>query len=312
MARATTVAHVSDWHATTLAGASARELATKRFFGWLSWLRKRRFVHRRDVLHRLFDDVRERAPDTVVVTGDLTNVALPSEFEEAVQSLRALGPPDRVFVVPGNHDAYVPVHGSRGWDHWADYLRADGSPAGNAGGKAPSFDEFPTVRVRSGVGFVGLCSALPTGLFRATGRLGQTQIERAERELLALRSRGLTRVVLVHHPVSEGAVSRRRALRDAAALRDAIGRVGADLVLHGHTHRAFHDTLPGPDGPVPVAGVRSSSDASERPERRAQYHWFQIEPGPSGGGARIELEVRGLGADGRVDAVERRILAPGG
>jgi 3',5'-cyclic AMP phosphodiesterase CpdA len=71
-----TLAHVSDWHTTSLLGAPARALATKRFWGWQSWHRSRRQRHRPEVLARLLDDVREQSPDHVVVTGDLTNVAL--------------------------------------------------------------------------------------------------------------------------------------------------------------------------------------------------------------------------------------------
>ncbi|QEH36042.1 Calcineurin-like phosphoesterase superfamily domain protein [Aquisphaera giovannonii] len=51
------------------------------------------------------DRVRSLAPDHILITGDLTTTALPSEFQEA---RRLLGPiladKSRVTMIPGNHD----------------------------------------------------------------------------------------------------------------------------------------------------------------------------------------------------------------
>ena len=99
--RVFTLAHVSDWHATSLLGAPARALATKRFWGWQSWHRSRRKRHLPEVLSCLLADVREQQPDHVVVTGDLTNVALEQEF--VVKDLRILGGPI-VFEIPTKTD----------------------------------------------------------------------------------------------------------------------------------------------------------------------------------------------------------------
>jgi 3',5'-cyclic AMP phosphodiesterase CpdA len=131
----------------------------------------------------------------------------------------------------------------------------------------------------------------------ATGRLGAEQLERLDKLLADLAESPLCRVVLVHHPIIDGAASRRRALTDAAALRGVLARSGADLVLHGHGHRTMFGEIPGPHGPIPVVGVRSASDIGHKPYKRAQYHLYEIEPRASVGGAgarfRITTSIRG-------------------
>ncbi len=108
-----------------------------------------------------------------------------------------------------------------------------------------------------------------------------------------LAASSLFRVLLIHHPVSDGVVTRRRALTDAAALRDVIRRSGVDLVLHGHTHRMRIGSTEGPQGPIPVVAVRSASDVGHVPDRGAQYHLYQIERGNgSVNGARFRVTVR--------------------
>ena len=74
---------------------------------------------------------------------------------------------------------------------------------------------------------------------------------------------------------------------------DVLRRAGADLVLHGYNHQTQIETVPGPNHPIPVIGVRSASDVGERPGRRAQYHLYDIEPGRDGAPPRIGVRTRG-------------------
>jgi 3',5'-cyclic AMP phosphodiesterase CpdA len=106
------LAHLSDPH---LAGWSVDRpgaLANKRITGWLSWRLNRHKIHLARVLDLMQADMAEQPIDHVAVTGDLVNISLPQEFEGAARWLRTLGPADKVTVIPGNHDAYVAVHGA--------------------------------------------------------------------------------------------------------------------------------------------------------------------------------------------------------
>lgn len=294
----TTLAHVSDLHATPVVVRRRRDFASKRFFGWLSWRQKRAEIHRHEVLDALIGDLGSTRPDHLAVTGDLTNVATAEEFVEARAWLEKLGDPRDVSVVPGNHDAYVGVDPAESWDLWAEYLRSDDSP-----------DEtrFPTLRSRGPLAILGVNSALPTGYFLATGTVGKPQREALERQLVALGEAGRCRVVLIHHPITAGAVSPRRALTDAGALRAVLARAGAELVLHGHGHRTLFSQTPGPKGPIPVVGVRSASDATDRGDKRAQYHVYEI--ASAGNGYRIAARVRGYAGGGEFSALDERVLS---
>lgn len=311
-----TLAHISDWHATSLEGVRLRELMNKRLLGWLSWSSARRHVHRVEVLRALFQDLRSQSPDHVAVTGDLTNISLEQEFVAARELLAELGPPTWVSLVPGNHDAYVRVPRARAWDRWSNYMASDqaAEAARRAGAAltAPLAAEFPTLRIRGPIAFVGLCTAQPTAPGLASGRVGSEQLERLAASLSELGSQGMCRVVLIHHPISDDGLSRRRRLSDSADVRAVLKEVGAELVLHGHGHRTQIVEIPGPSRAIPVIGVRSSSHAGDSEERRAQYHLFRIEsaaPERRGPPFRLVLSIRGYDvASGGFVAVEERAI----
>lgn len=317
-------AHLSDWHATSLVGGGWALLGAKRLSGWASWRWSRRNHHDLGVLMAAFRDVQSLAVDQILVTGDLTHVSLEQEFRAAALQLEALGTPEKVFLIPGNHDCYVPIPLARSWDRWSSYL-AGARPADLAPelvaclapaqdeSRAPRHQDYPTLRVRQRLAMIGLCSAMPTPIFRAGGQLGASQLDRLERLLKLLRDRQFFRVVMIHHPVVAGGESARRALWDGEALRDVLIRAGAELVIHGHKHRRRVATLPGPDGEIPVVGVPSSSEVGSRPEKRAQYHVYTVRWFDSNDDSKIpfelEAEIRGYdSATGEFRHVDGRLL----
>ncbi len=313
-------AHLSDWHATTISYADPGFWRAKRLSGWASWQLSRRRHHAPRILEAAFHDVHAAGVDRVLVTGDLTHVSLESEFRMAARQLASLGTPGEVFLIPGNHDCYVATPAARSWDHWARYLASDVAhvddpdllaclAASPAEALAPRHEDYPTFRRLEGVAFVGLCSAIPTPIFRAGGLLGRKQLERLDRLLALLGERGLCRVLMIHHPIVESDESKRRALRDAAELRAILAHRGAELVVHGHKHRRREHALPGPDGAIPIVGVPSSSEIGSKPDKRAQYHLYTVRSEPAPSRHEITLEIRGFEpASGGFERVERRRL----
>ena len=293
MRQAFRFAHFSDPHLPLLPGwpDRLRALAGKRLLGFLSWRRKRHKVHRPEVLAALLADVAAHAPDHVVVTGDLINIALPDEFERAREWLEQLGAPGRVSLVPGNHDATVKVPWDTGLGQWRPWMAGDGS-------EAESEVDFPFVRVRGPVAFVGLSTAVPSPPLLAVGTVGAAQVARLEEILRALDRRGLCRVVLMHHPPLRVGRSERKALTDRRRVQGALARAGAELVLHGHHHREHVAYLPGPDGStIPVIGVPSASAAPVGRAQAARWIQFTLES-PAEGRWRLGALVRGYDAAG--------------
>jgi 3',5'-cyclic AMP phosphodiesterase CpdA len=292
MENALTFAQLSDPHLSSLDGARWHELTNKRLLGYLSWRRRRRAEHRGEVLEALRRDLLGIRPGHLVITGDLTQIALPDEFRQARDWLDTLGSPSDVTVVPGNHDAYVPVSWAQGLSQWEPYLVSDDA---RRGGRADSAETvFPSLRVRGPVAFIGLSSARPSAPLLATGRLGGSQLERLEALLEQTRREGLFRVVLLHHPPVPGEERWRKRLTDAAPLCAVIARQGAELVLHGHRHRSVQSRIEIPGTHVPVFGIPSASSIGHRTGRMARYHIYTVHP--SDAVWELELEVRGYTA----------------
>ena len=135
------LAHLSDPHLSPLPRPRWSDLMGKRATGYVNWVRKRRLIHRTDVLARVVRDLKASMPDHIAVTGDLTNISLAQEYAPARAFLESLGRAPDVTLVPGNHDVYVRgVHGhSR--SHWGDYMRGEE-------GEEPSDAQFPFLRRR--------------------------------------------------------------------------------------------------------------------------------------------------------------------
>jgi 3',5'-cyclic AMP phosphodiesterase CpdA len=288
-----TLAHLSDPHVSPLPRPHATELAGKRVTGFLSWTFRRKAIHGGTVLDSLTADLQETAPDHIVVTGDIINISLPDEYTQAQTWLRSLGPPERVTAIPGNHDAYVPIDWQRSIGLWAEYMA--GAPPGQGTSERPvrSDEDFPFVRIRGPLALVGVSTACPMPAFSAAGRIGERQLGALKQRLLELGRDGLFRVVLIHHPPFDGPDQRRKGLHDSAAFRAVIAEAGAELVLHGHTHRSGLAKLPTPDGFAPVIGVPSASAKYAQDGRgHGQYHLYRVER--DGNGWRIDVEVRGV------------------
>ena len=297
-----TLAHFSDPHIGPLPPVRLSELLSKRFLGWLSWQRRRRRVHRREILDALAADLLAQAPDHVVITGDLTNIALPAEFVQAAEWLKRLGASERISVVPGNHDAYVAVPWEQGLAYWSDFMTGDAGEAAATG--------FPFLRRRGPLAIIGLSTALPTPPGSAAGALGADQLQRLEPRLEALAREGVFRCILLHHPPLEGIVSRRKRLLDAEGFRQVLGRAGAELVLHGHDHDFNAAELSGPRGTIPVVGVPSASAGGGGHRPAAHYHLYGIERHDDAW--RIEVRARGLpqGASDLAETQVRRLEVP--
>ena len=297
-----TLAQLSDVHLAPLRGLALRHLNVKRGLGYLNWHRGRRQVHRRDALDLVVADMLAHRPDHIAVTGDLINLGLPAEFEAARAWLQGLGAPDKVTVIPGNHDIYTHLGDDPGVERWGDYMRSDAWGAKYAPGSA----RFPFVRRLGPAALIALNSAVPTPPFVAAGELGHRQIATLAEILAATRREGLIRVVLIHHPPLPGQAPPRRALRDAPELERVLAEHGAELVLHGHNHRDNHLDFAWTHGQIPVIGVAAGSSArAHKSEPLGRYNLFRI--ARVDGAPHIELTTRGLDPSAsRIEQIDRR------
>jgi 3',5'-cyclic AMP phosphodiesterase CpdA len=265
------LAQVSDPHFQSLRNLKLRDFLGKRLLGGFNLLVRRRHKHRMSLLQAMAEDLRQRTFDHLVLTGDLCNIALVSEWEAALRWLGELHlAPQHVTVIPGNHDAYVPevFHDGTFERMFASYQTAE---------LRGSSDAYPFVRLRDDVALVCASTAVPTGDVGAWGRMGEPQMQRLESLLASPDVKSRRRVVLIHHPPLVNRAGEDRNLRDRVALQAMFARTGADLILHGHDHRDFFNDLAGPGGTrIPVVGAGSASYDGPM-DRRSRYHIFEID-----------------------------------
>lgn len=271
------IAHLSDLHLLTLEGLTARRLLSKRLTGYLNLRFKRGHKHSHKAAEKLAAGIVDAKPDHVVITGDLTNLALESEFALAKSFLsETLGlPPEQVSVVPGNHDVYTrgAFLAERFKGALGPYMQSD--LPGLAGPRG-----FPFVRLRGHTAIVGLSSAVPQLPLVAAGHLGAPQLEQLTAILRHPEVSSRAVVALVHHPptpAKPGILYRYlEGLVDGHHLVASLSEHPLPvLVLHGHLHRRVHHQ-PAPN--VLVAGATSASLMHEEPLRNSAFNVYTVLP----------------------------------
>jgi len=299
------LAHFSDIHLGPLPAISYRELASKRITGYINWQRNRRLNLDHGIIDRITDDMLAAAPHHIALTGDLVNLALREEIERARLWLESLGPGEKVSVVPGNHDAYVPGALARCRRAWADYMTGDD-------GRAPTGrTAFPYLRVRDRVALIGVSSARATAPFMASGHFSKAQAKRLGALLDRTAAGGLFRVVMIHHPPVRGATHAAKRLYGIGRFQKIIRKHGAELILHGHTHKPTVHRIEGQNGmSIPVVGVAAAGQALGSAKPPAHYNLFEIEGEP--GAWQIRFSRRGItDPHGKIGEVSGALLSPG-
>jgi 3',5'-cyclic AMP phosphodiesterase CpdA len=286
-----TLAHLSDPHLSPMPRPKLRELMSKRAVGYFNWRSNRGAHHSPDFLSTLVTDMKHRGFDHLAVTGDLVNLGLPDEYGLARRFLESLGVGEKVSMVPGNHDAYVRGTALLHVDMWKEYIAGD-EPAQKTGIAGAA---FPYLRRRGDLAIIGLSTAIPTAPFLATGKLGKAQLLELEHLLKITGEECRFRVILIHHPPA-GRHSPHEILIDAKAFCAVVAREGAELVLHGHKHKAMMQKIKGPGGDVNVIGVPSASNPGANPERGGAYNVYRI--GGKAGSWSCEMESFGFAPSG--------------
>lgn len=262
------IAHISDLHIPPLQRVPVRQLVGKRLVGLFSWHHKWKSEHRQIVLDALLAHLQKIKPDHICVTGDITFTTLPAEVDVAADWISQLGDPQRISLIPGNHDAYVAGALDYALAKWSRWMRDDEGQPG-----------FPYLHRRGPVDIVGLSSAVVTPPAISLGRIGKAQLEKTEVLLTRIKADQRPCLLMIHHPPQDGAASPRRALSDRKELQDLLARWPVDLVLHGHLHYPSRAVLDCPSGPIPVLGAASASTIGKR-KSVAHFHVIEIETGP--------------------------------
>ncbi len=272
------IAHVSDPHVLTRTAAHWRSmLFNKRLTGYANLVLRRGRMHRRDYLLSVLAAAANQA-DHLVITGDITNLALEHEYEEARALLAEVAKRTEVTVVPGNHDIYLPsVHrDQRFWHHFRAFMGSDLSELARDLPAGP----FPLVKRRGAIALIGVSSAIPRPPFVAAGYIGRPQIQALAQVLAHPGVRRRTPVVLIHHPPVDARpriAQLRDGLVDAAALRTVLAELPHGLVLFGHVHVRRRWTLRTASGSLDVIAASGAALDHQDASVRAGFNLYTID-----------------------------------
>jgi 3',5'-cyclic AMP phosphodiesterase CpdA len=274
------IAHFSDLHLLSFEGLGPRRLIGKRFTGWVNLKWRRQAHHKREIAQAVAREVRARKVDHVVITGDVTNLSLESEFELVRAFLEHdLGlAPDRVSLVPGNHDMYTRgAHRTRRFQRYlGEYITSDLPGATGV----PGVDRFPYARLRGPAVIIGLSSAVPSPPLFASGVLGRPQRAALHALLAHDEVRQRTPVILQHHPWHNPihpVKNLMTGLADALEQHRVLNDLRRGLLLHGHLHRRIYQRIDTACGHLDAIGTTSASLLDPAEDRMGGFNLYEIE-----------------------------------
>ncbi|MGQ9565556.1 MAG: metallophosphoesterase family protein [Candidatus Bathyarchaeales archaeon] len=163
-------------------------------------------------LHQAIKEINTMKPDAVLITGDLTEDGLKSQFETAVAELKKLKTEKTIFV-SGNHD-----YRSTGYLLFRQCF------------------PFTQVTEIDDAVIIVLSSARPD---RDDGEIGHRQNLWLERTLAKYKNK--TKIVAIHHhivPVPDTGADQITVI-DAGDVLRSLTKSKVDLVLCGHRHRPW-------------------------------------------------------------------------
>lgn len=273
--------HISDLHILEIDKIRPLEMLNKRLVGGANLFFKRSDAHSPGVVKMALAHLESAGIDHLAITGDLTNLALESEFVAAREIIETV--PDskeRVSVIPGNHDYYVPsaVKNRLFETYFAEYLVSD----------LPDYQcdtGYPFVHFRDDVAIVGVSSCIATAPFFATGKVLADELRALDALLDDPAVRKRFTVVMIHHPLlpsEHKKVEYFRRLTNASQVLDVLRRRNVGLAIHGHNHQFLDHAVPhlGGSGVLRICEAGSTSTVHYTDEIfGGKFNIYHIEDG---------------------------------
>ena len=216
----------------------------------------------------LVEQAAEMDWDHLVISGDLTQLGLEREFELARRELEPLlRKPERVSIVPGNHDRYVFEESGRdGFKRlFEDYYGSE---------------EVLERDLKNGWGLIGWDSCHPNPWWSASGTVRRSTLNATE-ELLQTRMQERPCVLVNHYPLTfqEGWIpDAQHELYNLDPVRRWVERhPQIRLYLHGHIHQNWIHRVKRPEGPdLMLVNSASSSQVLKRGQS-SSFHQITID-----------------------------------
>ena len=272
------IAHLSDPHILSPGAVDWRKiLFNKRITGYTNLILRRGRVYRREYLLAVLKSAAACA-DHVVVTGDITNLGLESEYDEARRLIDSVARTAEVTVVPGNHDIYLAsIQRERRFPEYFDKFLVSDLPEYTV--QLPA-GPYPCVKLRGAAAIIALSSAVPRPPFVSSGNVGVAQLTALGKILAHPEVVRRTPVILIHHPPVDRRMrlaQLRDGLVDAASLCSTLSPLSRGLVLFGHLHFRVRCKLPTASGALDVVCASGAALDHPDPSVRAGFNLYEID-----------------------------------
>jgi 3',5'-cyclic-AMP phosphodiesterase len=257
-ASARRIAHLSDVHMLDARPSRARS-GYSMGHRFLSFGRPLDAVGRRNKLVHALSAARRVGAEHVVVSGDLTEIGSPGEFECLGEALHESGiAPERITLVPGNHDLYTSA------DAWSRALE------GPLAAFAPTSAQEPGRIIEcAGVRIMPLDVARFQPVTRSAGWIEDDLLDVVQRRAADPGLGDRPMLVVQHHPPFVRATQAWQwvdGLIGAARLMAILEAFRHLFVLHGHLHSAVNRVLG--CGVARVLGATAIVDDKDAPRVR--------------------------------------------
>ena len=214
---------------------------------------------RADLLEPLIAQVNALKPDLIAISGDFTQRARISQYQEAAAFLARLTAP--FLAVPGNHDTPLDNIAVRFFNPWGRYRRY-------------IHPETEPVYHDAEIDVVGVNT-----VNRFSWQRGHLSRKRLDRVCAAFGpdSPQTTQVVVLHHPLEHQAETTKQLMQGARRALGGLSGCGADIVLSGH----LHNTHVGPFTAQPgLLFVQAGTGLSTRVRGESNtFNCLDIHPG---------------------------------
>ncbi|TGL21380.1 phosphohydrolase [Leptospira bourretii] len=255
------ILHISDLHFPKKLPLFS--LRGKAIVGYLSYRLRRKSKHPLVLVSAMIEAISKLEYDALIISGDLTNVSHPGEFQNAKEILRPLLT-DKTFLIPGNHDRYQkraigpnPLF-EKTFSEWM----------------GDSLDTKLYIRSKKigGKLFIGWDSNYAIPRITANGYVAPEVIEKTIHLVQE------PYVLVCHHPLWNPKTeieSKAHQMTNRTEVVDKLKVCPPELYLHGHTHTNWVK-LPGPSASFPIVNSASSTRLSDR-NHECGFHLIEME-----------------------------------
>ena len=210
------------------------------------------------IVEDIIEDVNNAGVDLIAISGDLTQRAIPRQFQACMEMLNEFTSP--LLVVPGNHDVFPwwrPISRlSKPLSMFKKYLGSD---------MIRSFE-------MDGVAILGVNSA--HGKTIKGGRL-EPEVSEAIKTYFSKKKEGVFKILMLHHHLKQiKALMPHDIVQDADRHLKEIMQHGINLILCGHVHISHVESLDSQrDAPFVIASAgTATSSRGRRSNRRKNYY----------------------------------------